>query len=101
MVLEHRYPNRYDEHYYCDITRFLDQVRADKYNKHYLYILENELINGQCISIRFPGRTIGGIWVNENSVIKKVHIDYDLIGLYGADINAKLQQFVGEKLELN
>ena len=101
MKMERRYPNGYDEHYYCDITRFLDQVRADKYNKHYLYILENESINGQCISIRFPGRTIGGLWVNEDGVIEKICIDYDLVGLYGADINEKMQQFMGERIEIS
>ena len=34
-------------------------------------------------------RNIGTIWLDENWVIKKIHISYDLIGFYGADINAK------------
>lgn len=39
---------------------------------------------------------IGKVWLDDNWVIKKIYINYDLIGFYRADINAELQQFVGE-----
>lgn len=38
----------------------------------------------------------GKVWLDENWVIEKIYINYDLIGFYRADINAELQQFVGE-----
>lgn len=82
--------------YHCDITRLLDQVCGRK-NEHYLSIFSAyEKID---INIYSSELKIGKVWLDENLVIEKIYINYDLIGFYGADINAKLQQFVGERIK--
>lgn len=89
MKLEHKYADFYQ----CDITKVLDQACGEK-EEHGLGMFVG------CGNLHFhiysSERNIGTIWLDENWVIEKIHIGYDLIGFYGADINAKLQQFVGE-----
>lgn len=83
--------------YHCDITRLLNQVCGRK-DEHYLSVFSAyEKIH---INICSSEREIGKVWLDENCVIEKIYINYDLIGFYGADINAKLQQFVGERIEI-
>ena len=79
--------------YHCDITRLLNQACGNKY-EHYLSVFF--AYEKMHISIYSSERKIGKVWLDENWVIEKIYINYDLIGFYGADINAKLQQFVGE-----
>lgn len=79
--------------YRCDITKLLDQVCGRK-DEHYLSIFSAyEKID---INIYSSEQKIGKVWLDDNWVIKKIYINYDLIGFYRADINAELQQFVGE-----
>ena len=82
----------------CDITKVLDHACNWK-EEHGLGMFVG------CGNLHFhiysSEKNIGTIWLDDNWTIEKIHIDYDLIGLYGADINAKLLQFVGERLELS
>ena len=97
MVLERIYHSMYTDFYHCDITRLLDHACENK-EKHYLSVsIRNEKT---CIHVYTSERCVGGIWTDKNCVITRIQFGYDLIGFYGADINEKLQQFVGEKLEL-
>lgn len=93
MKLEHKSADFYQ----CDITNILDQACGEK-EEHGLGMFFG------CGNLHFhiysSERNIGTIWLDENWVIKKIHISYDLIGFYGADINAKLQQFVGERIKV-
>lgn len=97
IKLERIYHSMYTDFYHCDITRLLDHVCGRK-DEHYLSVFSAyEKIH---INIYSSERNIGTIWLDENWVIEKIYINYDLIGFYGADINAKLQQFVGERIEV-
>jgi hypothetical protein len=71
----------------------LDQVCSRK-DEHYLSVFF--AYEKMHISIYSSERKIGKVWLDENWVIEKIYINYDLIGFYRADINAELQQFVGE-----
>lgn len=93
IKLERIYHSIHTDFYHCDITRLLDQACGNKY-EHYLSVFF--AYEKMHISIYSSERKIGKVWLDENWVIEKIYINYDLIGFYGADINAKLQQFVGE-----
>ncbi|MFR7913860.1 hypothetical protein [Eubacterium ramulus] len=84
---------KYADFYQCDITKVLDQACGEK-EEHGLCMFVG------CGNFHFhiysSERNIGTIWLDDNWVIEYIYINYDLIGFYGADINAKLQQFVGE-----
>lgn len=97
IKLERIYHSIHTDFYHCDITRLLDQACGNK-DEHYLSVFSvYEKIH---INICSSERKIGKVWLDKNLVIEKIYINYDLIGFYGADINAKLQQFVGERIEI-
>lgn len=98
MKLERIDHTMYTDFYHCDITKLLDQACNNK-EKHYLSIFTRD--GKMCIRIYTSERCVGGIWTDENRVINRIQFGYDLIGFYGADINEKLQQFMGEKLEMD
>lgn len=84
---------KYADFYQCDITKVLDQACGEK-EEHGLCMLVG--CGNLYLHIYSSEREIGKVCLDENCVIEKIYINYDLIGFYGADINAKLQQFVGE-----
>lgn len=86
----------YTNFYHCAITRLLDQACNGK-DEHYLYVFVRD--GKKCIRIYTSERCVGGIWTDESDVIKRIHVGYDLIGFYGADINEKLQKFIGKVIE--
>lgn len=97
IKLERIYHSIHTDFYHCDITRLLDQACGNKY-EHYLSVFF--AYEKMHISIYSSERKIGKVWLDENWVIEKIYINYDLIGFYRADINAELQQFVGERIEI-
>lgn len=89
--------------YYCDLTREIDQILGlspDQYWKHYI-LANDSMIKDKCLTIRIPGGTVGGIWINNENIIVRVFVnpEYYVIEKYPADINEKLAHFVGEKIE--
>lgn len=84
---------KYADFYQCDITNVLDQACGEK-EEHGLCMLVG--CGNLHLHIYSSEREIGKVWLDENCVIEKIYINYDLIGFYRADINAELQQFVGE-----
>ena len=93
------------EAYFCDLTEELDKLaeleKHHTYMRHYVYA-DDWAFNQKCLPIRMPGRTTGGIWVDDDNVITKVEVDLDgcVIGKYPDDVNEKLQKYVGEKIEI-
>ena len=91
--------------YFCDLTKELDDLaelgKYHTYMRHYVYA-DNWAFERKCLPIRMPGRTTGGIWIDDDNVITKVEVDLDgcVIGKYLYDVNEKLQKYVGEKIEL-
>lgn len=112
MKLENKYKgSKYEalNEFYCDITRFLDEQigsEPDSVWKHYIYrhyIYHSEELckKKKCLAIRVPGRTIGGIWLDNNYVIEKIEVDTDyVVKNYPENINELLQKFIGEKIEI-
>ena len=72
-------------HYYgyrCELTTELDRLRGwseqKTYHHTYHYIVADEWCKSrQCLAIRVPGRTVGGIWIDNKNVITKIVIDDD------------------------
>lgn len=98
MKLERIDHTMYTDFYHCDITRLLDEACGNK-DEHYLHVSIRD--GKMCIHIYNSERCVGGIWIDENCAIKRIQFGYDLIGFYSVDINAKLQQFVGEVIEFD
>lgn len=67
----------------------------------YHYILADEWCkNQECLAIRVPGGTVGGIYFDNSNVITKIVIDTDyVVKTYPANINELIQKFVGEVIE--
>lgn len=93
------------EKYRCDLTKELDDIsgisKRHSYNMFYHYILADEWCkNQECLAIRVPGGTVGGIYFDNSNVITKIVIDTDyVVKTYPANINELIQKFVGEVIE--
>ena len=93
------------EAYFCELTKDLDNLaELEKYHtymRHYIYA-DNWAFERKCLPIRMPGRTTGGVWIDDDNVITKVEVDLDgcVIGKYPDDVNEKLQKYIGEKIEI-
>lgn len=96
--------DKYSEDYRCDLTRELDDISGIlkkgycRFYRHYIlankYCKENE-----CLAIRLPGRTVGGIWIN-NNVITKIFIDTDYMAkAYPDNVNKLMEKYIGATIE--
>ena len=90
--------------YYCDITKLLDDYSGLKKTLNHFrnYICDTrDLWDNKTLAIRVPGRTVGGIYFDNNYKITNVKIDNMLIGddnWYPKNINDVLKQFIGKKI---
>lgn len=90
----------------CALTKELDSLSkmdASKYyDLFYHYLLVDQIgLKEKCLAIRVPGGTVGGIWINENNIITKIHVDTDyVVGTYPSNVNELIQKFVGDDIEL-
>lgn len=56
----------------------------------------------KCLAIRIPCGTLGGIWYDENNIIRKIVVDTKyVVKTYPSDVNEQLKKFIGEKLEFD
>lgn len=100
MVLKDKYDNK---SYYCKLTKDLDHCagfdKAYKYYKHYLLDYRN--VNGfHNFPIRVPGRTVGGIWVDEHNVIVNIKIDRNyVVKTYSDELDTIIEKYIGKKIE--
>ena len=106
MVLFNKYKNtKYAEmgEYHCDISEYLDKQAGIESNsrwKHYV-LADTYCLKEQCLAIRIPGGTVGGIWIDDNAVITKIVVDTDyVVKTYPENINELLQEFIGEVIEI-
>lgn len=100
MILKEKYKT-----YYCSLTEELDkcaEFNAKKcpYYKHYLLDYRN--IDGfYNFPIRVPGRTIGGVWVDNHNVITNIKIDRSYaVKTYSNELDAIIEKYIGKKIEL-
>ena len=101
MVLKDKYNN---QSYYCKLTEELDRCagfdkKVYKYYKHYLLDYRN--IDGfYNFPIRVPGRTIGGVWVDNHNVITNIKIDRSYaVKTYSNELDAIIEKYIGKKIE--
>ena len=95
------------EEYYCEITEELDkicgfEVGDDGYHFRH-YILDTRDIFNNALAIRFPGRTTGSIYLDENNIIISCTVDEVLCGegkYYPSGINETLKKYIGETILL-
>lgn len=113
IQMQHKYPAREglpQREYYCDITRMLDResnlTKAThcEYYKH--YILADDLsLEMKEIAIRLPGRTYGGIYLDENNRILSIKLDNRPGNSgktpYPDDIDEKLKPYIGSTLQFD
>ena len=91
--------------YRCELTAELDVLAKlntmECYDVFYHYILiDDHALRENCLPIRVPGGTVGGIWFDDSRVITKIFIDQDyVIETYTDNTNEVVQKYVGEKLE--
>ena len=93
------------EEYMCDLTKELDNI-SNISKKHYYdmfhhYILADDWCKNQkCLVIRVPGRTIGGVWIDDDNVITKVavEVNYRVI-TYPSNVSELMQKYIGEVIE--
>lgn len=105
MILKSRYAgseNSVMGGYCSELTAELDKYvvcKPDKGHRHYV-LADKFFVTERCLPIRFPGTTIGGIYLDENENISRVTINARWVGtVYPADINEWLKRFVGERIE--
>lgn len=90
----------------CALTKELDALskidESEFYDLFHHYIVADRIaIKDKCLLIRVPGGTLGGIWLDENNTITKIHVDTDyVVKTYPSNINELIQKFVGEVIEL-
>lgn len=101
MLLKYKAGKDIFSKYICDITSELDNL-ANLGSNHcypfYHYIL---LDNSDCLPIRVPGGTVGGIWLKDNVIIKIV-IDTDyVVKTYPSNINEEMKKYIGLKIEID
>lgn len=91
--------------YFCEITDELDKLAGikndDEYHswKHYV-LADNYCIKEQCLAIRIPGGTVGGIWFDDNNIITKIVVDTDyVVKTYHKDVNKQIKKFVSCKID--
>lgn len=89
----------YPIQYYCAITEDLDLIRnVLPVMKHYIQYFGEE--NGSTVwAIRKPGRTVGGIWIDENGVITDIKVGDDCVGGYPSRYTNYFKKYIGQKLE--
>ena len=89
----------------CTLTERLDSLskmnESKYYDLFYHYILVDRIgIEEKCLAIRVPGGTVGGMWIDENNTITKIHVDTDyVVKTYPNNVNELIQKFVGEVIE--
>lgn len=105
MELENKYAgseyNSFCE-YFCELTEFLDNITEKKRlsRRHYILAHQCDFKDG-ALPIRLPGCTVGGIFMDKNSVITKVLIDGNHYkDMYPKNINEMLGRYVGEKISI-
>lgn len=95
----------FNNQYRCQLTAELDQLSglaaSDVYDRYHHYVLVDDLsLTERCFSIRIPGSTVGGLWVDSNNVITKIVIAEYTGNMYPDNINELIQKFVGESIEM-
>lgn len=101
------------KHYVCDITieldrlSGLDKLTKEEYYYSHHYALSDEFYRKRkCMAIRLPGRTVGGLYYDDDFKITEIEIytDYDYIAriykLHTDNVNEELQKFIGTKIEI-
>ena len=91
----------FNKEYFSDLTKELDKMAKFEENslfKHYI-LADDYCIKEKCLAIRVPGGTVGGIWINQDSVITKIWIDTDyVVKTYPENVEEIIQKYVGEKI---
>lgn len=89
--------------YYCDVTSELDRLAGLDSNccwKHYI-LADKFNKKERCLAIRIPGGTLGDLEYDENNIITRIYACTDyVVKTYPDDVNAQLQKFVGQKIEI-
>lgn len=104
MKLHNRRETLKDE-YRCELTRELDSLAKLNEKSHhdffYHYILADDFYKREkCLSIRVPGGTVGGVWIDDNNIITKIVVDTDyVVKTNPNNVNETIQKFVGEVIE--
>lgn len=92
----------FNKEYFSDLTKELDNLAGFTEStllKHYI-LVDDYCKKEKCLAIRVPGGTVGGIWINQESVITKIRIDTDyVVKTYPENVEEIIQKYVGVKIE--
>lgn len=78
------------------LTIIIDSYIKKPIKGFYTYIYDTPYNNDTWL-IRYPGRTIGNIKVDENNIIKSIRIYHD-VDIYSDDVREQLDSFIGHKM---
>lgn len=78
------------------LTVSIDSYIKKPIGDFYTYIYHKPF-NSNTWLIRYPGRTVGNIKVDENNIIKSIRI-YEDVHIYSDDVKEQLDSFIGYKL---
>lgn len=88
-----------------ELTKELDTLAGfssneDNLFKHYVLIDKLSSIDKQ-YAIRVPGGTVGYVKVDDNYIIRMIHVDLDyVVKTYPHNVNETIQKYVGQLLKL-
>lgn len=107
VTMQPKYDDGRAKEYYCDITSMLDKESSltkdiqSRLYRHYVLADDWSMANRQ-LAIRVPGRTYGGITIDDHMVIRDIVMDNPegLSGKrpYPRELLEKLRQFIGYQL---
>lgn len=91
--------------YRCELTKVLDDLSGISKNHYYdmfhHYVLADKWCMDQnCLAIRVPGGTVGGIHYDNKNIVTKIIVDTNyVVKTYPTNVNELIQKFVGEIIE--
>ena len=92
----------FNEEYFSNLTKELDNLvgfTESTLFKHYI-LADDYCIKENCLAIRIPGGTVGGIWFDQDNVITKIRIDTNyVVKTYPENVEEVIQKYVGTKIE--
>lgn len=93
------------DEFFCDLTDELDRL-AGLEIKEEVFLWRHYVLADRCclkeriLSIRIPGGTVGGIWIDNNNMITKIYVDTNyIVKTYPADVNTQMEKFIGNVIE--
>lgn len=99
MKLEHKITSDY----VCDLTKELDKLAGIDEERDWLYhylMVDKFAIEHNCLPLRVPGGTVGGVWYDEEHRITKIDIVTGyVVETCPDDVKERVQKYIGTVID--